>query len=158
MIFICMYIFKDFGLFWNIFFVKMRIHQKIFFTAFSKEEFSSWLEKVVPATIILGAVSLGYVILSSLFRLYEIKQSISCCSNKIILKISTPGQYFLKKLSFIVQNMKIRIPTKSIVWILDMNQYIKLKCSLLTAKAGIPVIVWLLSCSLFHNFVKSKII
>lgn len=36
--------------------------------AFSKEEFSSWLEKVVPATIILGAVSLGYVILSSLFR------------------------------------------------------------------------------------------
>uniref|UniRef100_A0A8W8NP33 Uncharacterized protein n=1 Tax=Magallana gigas TaxID=29159 RepID=A0A8W8NP33_MAGGI len=36
--------------------------------AFSKEEFSSWLEKVVPATIILGAVSLGYIILSSLFR------------------------------------------------------------------------------------------
>lgn len=76
MIFICMYIFKDFGLLWNIFFVKMRIHQKIFFTAFSKEEFSSWLEKVVPATIILGAVSLGYIILSSLFRLYEIMQSI----------------------------------------------------------------------------------
>lgn len=74
--FICMYIFKDFGLLWNIFFVNMRIDQKIFFTAFSKEEFSSWLEKVVPATIILGAVSLGYVILSSLFRLYEIMQSI----------------------------------------------------------------------------------
>lgn len=36
--------------------------------AFSKEEFSSWLEKVVPATIILGAVSLGYIILSSLVR------------------------------------------------------------------------------------------
>lgn len=58
--------------------VKMRIdnYVEIFFTAFSKEEFSSWLEKVVPATIILGAVSLGYIILSSLFRLYEIMQSI----------------------------------------------------------------------------------
>lgn len=36
--------------------------------AFSKEQFSGWLENLVPGTIILGAVSLGYHIVSSLFR------------------------------------------------------------------------------------------
>nr|XP_022326169.1 lipase maturation factor 2-like [Crassostrea virginica] len=36
--------------------------------AFSKEQFSGWLENLVPVTIILGAVSLGYHIVSSLFR------------------------------------------------------------------------------------------
>lgn len=54
--------------------VKMRIdnYVEIFFIVFFKEEFFSWLEKVVLVIIILGVVFLGYIILSLFFRLYEI--------------------------------------------------------------------------------------
>lgn len=70
-------VFNHFG-----FFVNKWINKFNFFAAFSKEEFSSWLEKVVPATIILGAVSLGYIILSSLVRFVSKK----LCNRFLVFK------------------------------------------------------------------------
>lgn len=125
MIFICIYIFKDFGLFWNIFFCKNENTSKNIFDSFLSRRVFHMVRKSRPSNYYFGSCFFGIYHTKLTFQVVWNYAIDSCCSNKIILKISTPGQYFFKKLTFIVQNMKIRIPTKSIVWILDMNQYIK---------------------------------
>ncbi|KAJ8299618.1 hypothetical protein KUTeg_023678 [Tegillarca granosa] len=63
---------------WKLFSLKLitkpsfKIESKL---AFSEREFNAWLEKVVPWTVYMGAVSLGYEILTSLVRCFYVENS-----------------------------------------------------------------------------------
>ena len=56
--------FKSIDTEWN------NVQSATFISAFSEKQFDKWLDRVVPGTVVLGAVSLGYEILIALCR-YE---------------------------------------------------------------------------------------